>query len=395
MTCVDRSSWGPASSFVGQSLAVPVAALGIFATGYYIGYVASNAFGGFLTDWLGGRMLLSVTGVLAGLVMFAFGSVESTTTGLVVQGLLGLFAGADFAAGLKLISTWFRPAQRGLAIGIFMTATSLGTVIANAVVPRIIAESSWRDSYHMFGIITIIISVLTFSLVRNEPQDVERADHSGSESRSLPNLRPLFTNRDLLLLGLAGFGGVWGATGFITWSNTLMVRGNGIDPVDAGIVLVMFSIIAIGIKPIVGWVTDALRLGQKIPIIFIFIVFGCALLLFGRLSTFTQFLWCAPLVGFGAYAFSPLTAALAPVLSGKTLAGSAAGGVNAVWQLGSVAAPALVGAVYQATDSFYSAFVILAIGPFVGALMACFIRAPRPGKSAGDRDAAETTIVGA
>ncbi len=36
MTSVDRSTWGPASVFVGEDLGVPLASLGVFATAYYI-----------------------------------------------------------------------------------------------------------------------------------------------------------------------------------------------------------------------------------------------------------------------------------------------------------------------------------------------------------------------
>ena len=55
MTSVDRSSWGPASVTVGEHLGVSLAGLGLFATGYYVGYVISNVSGGVLSDWLGGR----------------------------------------------------------------------------------------------------------------------------------------------------------------------------------------------------------------------------------------------------------------------------------------------------------------------------------------------------
>jgi hypothetical protein len=34
LTSVDRSAWGPSSLEVGQSLAVPLASLGVFATAY-------------------------------------------------------------------------------------------------------------------------------------------------------------------------------------------------------------------------------------------------------------------------------------------------------------------------------------------------------------------------
>jgi len=43
MTSVDRSTWGPASVAVSHSPAVPLAAIGVFATAYYVGYVVSDS----------------------------------------------------------------------------------------------------------------------------------------------------------------------------------------------------------------------------------------------------------------------------------------------------------------------------------------------------------------
>ncbi|WP_020672258.1 MFS transporter [Amycolatopsis nigrescens] len=373
MTSVDRSTWGPASASVSDSLGVPLAALGIFATCYYVGYVVSNAGGGFLTDWLGGRKVLGTTSLVAGGLMVLFGSTTSMAMGLVVQGALGLFAGADFSAGLKLITSWFRPEDRGFASGVFMTATSLGTVVANAVVPSLIASSGWQASYHLFGGVTVVLAVLCLLFIR----DGERSGDAPGR-RPVPDLRPLLRNRDLLLLGLAGFGGLWGTYGFVTWSNTLMVKGNGISPIDAGVVLVIFSGTAVAVKPLVGFVTDKMGLGRRIPTVAILFLFGATLLVFGRMTSYQAFLWVAPLLGVAAYAYSPLTAALTPTLTGARLAGSAAGAVNALWQLGSVIVPAVVGPVFQATHSFYSAFVVLAAGPILGGLVMLGVRDDRP-----------------
>jgi MFS family permease len=89
----------------------------------------------------------------------------------------------------------------------------------------------------------------------------------------------------------------------------------------------------------------------------------------------------APFLGIGAYAYSPLTMAMIPTLSGAPLAGSAAGAVNAFWQLGSVTVPAVVGPVFHAPGSFYSAFVTLAVGPVLGALALLFLRDDRPARN--------------
>jgi MFS transporter, ACS family, glucarate transporter len=370
MTSVDRSTWGPASAAVSDSLGVPLAALGVFATGYYLGYLVSNAGGGFIVDRVGARWVLGVSGAVAGLFMIAFGSTTSVGIGLALQALVGLFAGVDFAAGLKVIATWFPVSELGLASGVFMTATSLGTVIANAVVPQLIIASGWETSYHVFGAVTVVVAVLCVLLVRNG------TGAAGGGGRQRPELRQVLGNRDLLLLGLAGFGGLWGTYGFVTWSNTLMVKGIGIDPVQAGVVLVIFAAIAVAVKPVVGWATDRLGLGLRIPIVVLLVYFAATLLVFGTLQSYAQFLWVAPLLGIGAYAYSPLTSALTPILAGRASAGSAAGVVNAFWQLGSVLVPAVIGPVFVATGSFAAAFATLAAGPLLGALVGWFIREP-------------------
>jgi len=47
-----------------------------------------------------------------------------------------------------------------------------------------------------------------------------------------------------------------------------------------------------------------------------------------------------------------------------------------VWQLGSVIVPVVVGLVFQATGSFVGAFLVLAAGPFLGAICMLFVREP-------------------
>ncbi|GAA5163768.1 MFS transporter [Pseudonocardia eucalypti] len=375
MTSVDRSTWGPAAASVSDSLHVPLAALGVFATGYYLGYLVSNAGGGVLVDWLGARALLTASGVGAGLAMVLFGSATSVATGLALQGAVGLLAGVDFAAGVKMISVWFPAEQLGLASGVFLTATSLGTVIANAVVPSLILAADWHASYHLFGAVTVVIGLLCGVLVR-EP--ATSGTDAAPRPRELPDPRAVLANRDLLLLGLAGFGGLWGTYGFVTWSNTLMTKGSGIDPVSAGVVLVIFAGVAIGVKPLIGWVCDRLGLGLRMPIVVVLVYFAVVLVVFGRLHSYTQFLWVAPFLGIGAYAYSPLTAALTPLLSGRRSAGSAAGAVNAFWQLGSVLVPSVIGPVFASTGSFSLAFATLAAGPLLGALVGLFVHEPRP-----------------
>jgi cyanate permease len=56
-----------------------------------------------------------------------------------------------------------------------------------------------------------------------------------------------------------------------------------------------------------------------------------------------------------------------------------------VWQLGSVLVPAAVGPVFQATGSFYAAFVLLAVGPLLGAVALIGARDDRPHEANQDQ----------
>ncbi|MFE4836335.1 MFS transporter [Arthrobacter sp. NPDC056691] len=370
MTSVDRSTWGPASIFIEEDLGVPLASLGLFATFYYIGYVVSNAGSGFLTDKLGGRLLISVSLVGAGAFMMFFGSTTSAWIGMAVQAVIGLFAGAEYAAGIKLISSWFRPEELGKAMGIYTSATSLGVVVANTAVPYLIEHYSWHASYLLFGGISIAAGVVCYTMLRLGPV-VSKATHR-AEGRSV--LLELARNKNLLLLALAGFGGFWGTYGFITWSNALMIKGHGIDPMVAGGIVAIYATLGVLGKPLIGWIADKFNGARRVPAMVVLGCFSVMLVVFGLLDNAVAFFIAAPLLGLGAYCYLPLIVALVPRLVSSRVVGSAAGMTNAMWQIGSVLVPLAVGAVFAASDnSFMAALITLAAGPFLGMIIMYFV----------------------
>ncbi|MER7010247.1 MFS transporter [Saccharopolyspora sp. NPDC000359] len=376
LTSIDRSTWGPASVFVGEGLAVPIASLGAFATAYYIGYVVSNALGGIGTDRFGGRAMLSISLLGAGGFMTLFGSTTSAAVGIAVQAVVGLFAGADYSAGVRLIASWFKPSELGLPMGIFTTATSLGTAIANAVVPALIARHGWEASYHLFGVISMVLAVVLFFVLKPGPLLDEARGTRAAARKS--GFGAMARNRNLVLTCLAGFGAFWGLYGFVVWANALMIKGYQVSPATAGFVVAIFAVSAVVVKPVVGFVADRYLGGaRRMPIVVILGLFALALVAFGNLSSPTAFLWLAPVLGAAAYGWSPLIVALVPRLVPAAVTGAASGFANATWQLGSVVVPVVVGAVFSATGSFNAAFLTLAAGPVLGLLIMLAVREDR------------------
>ncbi len=371
LTSVDRSAWGPSSLDVGKSLAVPLASLGVFATTYYIGYVISNAGGGWLGDKFGGRNIISISLVGAGLFMHAFGSTTSAAVGIVVQGLVGFFAGAEYSAGIKLLTSWFRQKELGKVMGIYTSATALGVLVANTVVPRLIRHYDWTTSYHVFGAVSVVVGILCYIVLRAGPVfTAPTVKANGAKA----GYAELFKNKDLMLVALSGFGGFWGTYGFVTWSNALMIKGHGISPITAGTIVSIYAVMGIFGKPLIGWISDKFDGARRVPAMIMYALFAIMLVVFGLMKSETGFMLAAPLLGLGAYCYLPMVVALVPDLVGTKNVGLAAGVINALWQLGSMLVPVVVGGVFAATHhNFLAALGTLAIGPVIALITMYFV----------------------
>ncbi|HEY2020836.1 MFS transporter [Paraburkholderia sp.] len=96
--------------------------------------MVANIVGGILTEFFGGRLMLTLALLPLGVLTFSFGFTQSLAFGIVIQATMGFAAGADYSAGMKIIPAWFTR-DRGRAMGLYTTATSLAVVLANAIVP--------------------------------------------------------------------------------------------------------------------------------------------------------------------------------------------------------------------------------------------------------------------
>lgn len=306
--------------------------------------------------------------------MMVFGSTTSAAIGIGVQAVVGFFAGADYAAGVKLLASWFKPKELGKVMGLFTSATSLGTVIANTVVPWMINHYSWHTSYHLFGAISVVTAVACYVIIRPGPV-ANRLATAGAGKR--PSAwKTLTTNRDLMLLSLAGgFGGFWGGTyGFVTWSNALLIKGHGVSGTTAGFIVAIFAGVAVVSKPpLIGMLGDRVGSARK-PAIVILALFAVILIFFGTLDNVPALLIAAPILGLVGYGYLPLIVAMIPPrLVSSEVTGTAAGASNAFWQIASTLVPLAIGAVFSATGSFLAAFTALAVGPIIGAAVLYFV----------------------
>lgn len=368
MSCIDRIAWSTVAAPVGSSLGIQVAMLGSFVTAFYTGYVLANVFGGIVTDVLGGRTMLVWAMIPLGVATFFFSFTRNLPTGLAIQVVMGLAAGADYSAGVKLIASWFGK-ERGRALGIYSTATSLSIVLANATVPALSLAYSWQNVFRGLGVITFAWGLLCALMLKNGP-----ASTAGALRITRADIGHLLKNRNLVCLGFAGLGALWATVGISAWGNALMTKAHGISPITAGSIIATFGLAgAIG-KPLIGWLVDVFRSAAKILSVLCLVFLVVALLMFGHASSLTQFYLIAPILGVVTFGSTPLFLTQVTWASGQKYAGAAAGLTNALQQCGSALAPIAVGQVFAASHSFSMAFLTLACGPLFGVVALLFMK---------------------
>lgn len=370
VSSVDRFAWGALSLLAQDDLKLTLPQVGTFVTAYFTGYLLSNCVSGALADRIGPRLALSGAVLGAGLCTAAFGLTRSYGVGLALQFGMGFATGADYAACIKMVTAWFEREERGLALGLWFTSTSLGVVLANSAAVALAATAGWRGAYAALGLLTALIAVVGFILLA----DRTVWDDKKKETTSITTL---LRNRDLLLISFAGFGALWGTWGFAFSANALMVKGAGLTAATAASVVATFGVGGFIAKPLIGIISDWLGARRKWPAIVTLIGFVAILLIFPIIRSEWAFFVAGPLLGVTAFIYSPLMAAMVAETAPRDSTGAASGLSNALWQLGGVIVPVTVAFAFSRTQSFAASFIVLAAGPLLGILCLLPVREHR------------------
>lgn len=146
------------------------------------GMVVTLVMWGYAIDHYGERLVLTFGSALTAAAGYAATSVHSL---VVIGGFLflgGMAAASCNAAGGRLVSAWFPPHQRGLAMGIRQTAQPLGIALGGVVMP----ELAERDpiSALMFPAVWCTIAAVASAIGITNPPRKPRHTASAAELAS-------------------------------------------------------------------------------------------------------------------------------------------------------------------------------------------------------------------
>jgi MFS family permease len=158
-----------------------LAEAGLLSSMPSFGMVTTLILWGYLLDRVGERIVLTIGSALTAGAAYAASNAHSTVAFGAWLFVGGMAAASCNSAGGRLVSGWFPPEQRGLAMGVRQTAQPLGIALGALVIPVLAERSRSAVSGMIFpAMLCAAAAVLSVVAIKDPPRK-ERAEASEQE----------------------------------------------------------------------------------------------------------------------------------------------------------------------------------------------------------------------
>lgn len=308
---------------------------------------------GALTDRFGARVMFPLMALLTIVPVLFLGNVAESYAQYLAGGFFLGLGGTTFAIGIPFVNSWFPPARRGTALGLFGMGMG-GTAISAFTTVQL--TKSYGASFP-FNLVAVLLAVYAVSawLVLRDRSDRPRAGGSWmARTWATLKLRPTI---ELALLYALSFGGF---VAFSVYLPTYLKTAYSLTQSDAATRTAGFVVLAVIMRPIGGWLSDRTH-----PVKVLSASYALAVILALLASLELQlipvgtaaFLGLAAVLGLGTGGVFALVSRLAPA----DRVGSVTGVVGAAGGLGGFFPPLLMGTVQGITGDYSIGFVLLAV----------------------------------
>jgi len=384
---IDRASLSVAMPLIGKEFGIDPAVQGLVLSSFFWTYALMQIPGGMLADRFKPRIVIAAATIGWGF----FQAVAAVSTGWVMLLLTRLGLGAAeapiYPAGGKLNAIWMTRNERGRGATLLDGGAPLGAALGSIVIAGLIAGlDSWRLSFIVSGVGTILAGVWCWYYIRNHPREHPRVNdaearyleeaHAAEDAQSPAvvggNPMHFFHYRSVwaTCFGWMFFNTVW--YGLLTWMPSYLYKVHGFDIKQlGGASFIIFFSGFVG-EMVGGYLSDLWKarggssntvyrtmfgVAAVVATVSIFLVSQVtdALAVVVLLSSTLFFLrWC------GLYWVIP------SILATRERAGFLGGVMNLGGNIGGISTPIVVGLIVSATGSYFLALMYFAVA---GALL--------------------------
>jgi sugar phosphate permease len=387
---LDRSTLAIANHDIASELHFSPAEMGALLSAFAWTYALFQLPAGILADRYGPRAMLGAGMVLWSLAQLVSGTVQGFGQFIAARAGLGFGESPMFTAGARACVNWFPPADRGVPLGLFNAASSLGPAIAPPLLTALMLAFGWRPMFLIMGVAGLV-SALIWMIAYREPEqagipqvDLDRLRASNAEGTAVAAPRAwaaLFAVPSTWALMGGLFGIVYITWLYVTWLPAYLETIRHVSVAQTGILAALPQAAGFVGGCLGGFVSDWLAhrdiepvLARKIPTV-------AGLALAGLLTG------VAPLAGntgialalmslamFFAYGAGSCSWALGASLTPPAMVATLESIQNIGGSIGGALAPLVTGLVVQHTGGFTPAFLVASVAALLSAVSYAFVR---------------------
>jgi MFS family permease len=184
ITYVDRVNIGTAASEIQKELHLTNTQLGLVFSAFAYPYLLFQVIGGWVGDHFGPRRTLFWCGFIWAGATIMTGFVTGIVTLFMARVALGFGEGATFPTATRAMQYWTPADRRGFAQGLTHAFARLGNAVTPPLIAALMAWLTWRGSFVVLGVVSLVWGAVWVWYFRNEPKD--HPSITADELASLP-----------------------------------------------------------------------------------------------------------------------------------------------------------------------------------------------------------------
>jgi sugar phosphate permease len=167
---IDRVNLATLAPKMTAELGLSNTQLGLAVSAFSYPYAFIQLFGGWLSDRLGARRMLLLSGAIVVVATMLTSLVGGLASLVAVRVALGFGEGFAFPTATRAMAAWMPASRWGFAQGVTHAAARVANAITPPLIVGILVYVSWRGAFVVVGLLSLVWLLLWAIIARDDPR---------------------------------------------------------------------------------------------------------------------------------------------------------------------------------------------------------------------------------
>lgn len=153
---ISRQTFSVLAPVITRDFHLDHAGLSRILSAFLLSYAFMGLVGGVLLDIIGARLCMALAVIWWSIMGILTGFANSVFQFEAFRFLLGIGEGVNWPGASKVVAEWFPAKERGVAVALFDSGSSVGGAIAAVAVPWVALLLGWRYTFAVSGLLGVL-----------------------------------------------------------------------------------------------------------------------------------------------------------------------------------------------------------------------------------------------